>query len=87
MLAYENQQRTLFPLIAMSYDHLELLQQLHATSSWLKVLVTREVSDDMERARRARGDHGYSASSNIPHLIDEFVGSACTGRRKPPPMR
>ncbi|OQR85861.1 peroxisomal acyl-coenzyme A oxidase [Achlya hypogyna] len=119
VLSYENQQLTLFPLIALSYgamftsrrlqgiydtmlsqlggsmdastcpftccimifgvflDKLDLLNQLHATSSGLKALLTTEVGDGMERARRACGGHGFSASSNIPHLMQEFIG-ACT---------
>ncbi|OQR85862.1 peroxisomal acyl-coenzyme A oxidase [Achlya hypogyna] len=103
VLSYENQQHTLFPLIAMSYGgifasrriqaiydtllpqlsgpldahQLDVLNQLHATSSGLKALLTTEVGDGMERARRACGGHGFSASSNIPHLMQEFIG-ACT---------
>ncbi|EQC37023.1 hypothetical protein SDRG_05842 [Saprolegnia diclina VS20] len=103
VLAYENQQLTLFPLIGLSYaamftsrrltsiydsmvsalggsmdaHKLDMLNQLHATSSGLKALLTTEVGNGMERARRACGGHGFSASSNIPHLMQEFIG-ACT---------
>ncbi|OQR95683.1 peroxisomal acyl-coenzyme A oxidase [Thraustotheca clavata] len=62
---------------AMDAQKLDTLNQLHATSSGLKAFLTTEVGNGMERARRACGGHGFSASSNIPHLLQEFIG-ACT---------
>ncbi|EQC37030.1 hypothetical protein SDRG_05849 [Saprolegnia diclina VS20] len=62
---------------SINAHQLDMLNQLHATSSGLKAFVTTEASNGMERMRRACGGHGFSASSNIPHLMQEFVG-ACT---------
>ncbi|OQR81098.1 peroxisomal acyl-coenzyme A oxidase, partial [Thraustotheca clavata] len=56
-------------------DQLYLQNQLHTTLSGLKALLTTEVGNGMERARRACGGHGFSSSSNIPHLINVFIGS------------
>ncbi|KAF0692311.1 Aste57867_16600 [Aphanomyces stellatus] len=101
VLDYENQQLTLFPLIALGYacyfthnvvkslyeqveaqfhadigmEQLYLLGQLHASASGLKALLTEEVADGIERARRACGGHGYSASSNIPYIFQAFIGA------------
>ncbi|KDO22826.1 hypothetical protein SPRG_11585 [Saprolegnia parasitica CBS 223.65] len=61
----------------LNAHQLDMLNQLHATSSGLKAFVTMETGDGMERMRRACGGHGFSASSNIPHLMHEFIG-ACT---------
>ncbi|KAF0690797.1 Aste57867_17852 [Aphanomyces stellatus] len=61
----------------MDLEQMCLLGQLHASASGLKALLTEEAANGMERVRRACGGHGYSASSNLPHIFQEFVG-ACT---------
>jgi len=63
--------------IAQNSNFAEQLAQLHSSASGLKAFLTYTVSDGIERVRRACGGHGYSASSNLPHIFNEFVG-ACT---------
>lgn len=53
-----------------------LLQELHATTSGLKVLVTTTSTQDVETARRCLGGHGYSDYAGLGRLYANYLPAA-----------
>ena len=59
----------------LSSGDASLLQETHAISSALKVLVTASSVDSIEIARRAMGGHGFSAFAGIGRIWADIVPS------------
>ena len=53
-----------------------LLADMHAMTSGLKVLVTTNVIQDIETARRALGGHGYSEYAGLGRVYANYLPAA-----------